>query len=81
MVVSYLRESVLVSELTAVNWTSRAMLTSLCFMFLNPLYWNSLGRLEYKCKLLTKLFRGNSKVACYALAASIFVLGLYRDYL
>lgn len=57
------------------------MLISLGFMFLNPLYWNSLGRLEHKCRLLTKLFKDDSKRACYALAASIFMLGLYRDYL
>ncbi|KAL2689826.1 Phosphatidyl-N-methylethanolamine N-methyltransferase [[Neocosmospora] mangrovei] len=37
--------------------------------------------LEYHNKLLTKLFGGNSKVGCYALAATIFSLGMVRDYI
>jgi phosphatidylethanolamine N-methyltransferase len=37
------------------------------------------ARQEYHNKLLTKLFGGNSKAACYALAATIFSLGMVRD--
>ena len=37
--------------------------------------------LEYHNKLLTKLFGGRSQTACYALAATIFSLGLVRDFL
>ena len=36
---------------------------------------------EYHNKVLTKLFGGRSVTACYALAATIFSLGLFRDYL
>lgn len=36
---------------------------------------------EYHNKILTKLAGGNSKTACYGLAATIFGLGLVRDWL
>ncbi|KAL9604540.1 MAG: hypothetical protein Q9219_000505 [cf. Caloplaca sp. 3 TL-2023] len=38
-------------------------------------------RPEYHHKTLTRLFNGNSQRACYALALTIFSLGLFRDYL
>ena len=34
---------------------------------------------EYHNKILTKLFNGNSRLACYALAITIFLLGIFRD--
>lgn len=34
---------------------------------------------EYRHKTLTKLFNNNSRAACYALAVTIFSLGLFRD--
>ena len=37
--------------------------------------------LEYRNKLLTRLFNGKSQVACYFLAATIFSLGIVRDLL
>lgn len=36
---------------------------------------------EYRNKILTKLFLGNSQIACYFLALTIFSLGMVRDYL
>lgn len=36
---------------------------------------------EYHNKVLTRLFGGRSRPACYALALTIFSLGLVRDYL
>ncbi len=36
---------------------------------------------EYHNKLLTNLFGGQSRTACYALAATIFSLGMVRDFL
>ncbi|KAI5866214.1 phospholipid methyltransferase [Durotheca rogersii] len=47
----------------------------------NPLFWNIIARQEYHNKILTKLFGGRSQAACYALAATIFSLGLVRDFL
>lgn len=37
------------------------------------------GPTEYRNKVLTRLFGGRSQTACYALAATIFSLGLVRD--
>ncbi|KAI9790284.1 MAG: Phosphatidyl-N-methylethanolamine N-methyltransferase [Peltula sp. TS41687] len=36
---------------------------------------------EYRNKILTRAFGGNSRLACYALAATIFLLGVFRDLL
>ena len=44
--------------------------------------WNSAdGHTEYHNKIITKLFGGNSRLGCYALAVTIFSLGIFRDYL
>jgi len=36
---------------------------------------------EYHNKTITKLFNGNSLYGCYALAVTIFSLGIIRDYM
>lgn len=67
------------SELVDLNqnslWISAA---SIAF---NPLFWNIVARQEYHNKILTNLFGGRRQAACYALAATIFSLGLVRDFL
>ena len=45
----------------------------------NPIFWNIVARQEYHNKILTKLVGGNSRLACYGLAVTIFSLGLFRD--
>ncbi|KAK2074498.1 hypothetical protein P8C59_008700 [Phyllachora maydis] len=47
----------------------------------NPTFWNIVARQEYRTHFLTKLFGGRARTACYALAATIFSLGLLRDFL
>jgi len=37
--------------------------------------------IEYHNKTITKLFNGNSLYGCYALAMTIFSLGIVRDYM
>lgn len=59
----------------------RSFATSLAFQLGNPLFWNVLGRLEYRTRALSWLAGGNRRVACYAFALVVFSLGLYRDYL
>ncbi|KAG9650556.1 phospholipid methyltransferase, partial [Aureobasidium melanogenum] len=54
-------------------WLSAA---SICF---NPTFWNTAARSEYHNKTITKLFGGNSLYGCYALAVTIFTLGIVRD--
>ncbi|KAJ9627678.1 Phosphatidyl-N-methylethanolamine N-methyltransferase [Taxawa tesnikishii (nom. ined.)] len=45
----------------------------------NPTFWNTAARSEYHNKTITKLFKGNSLYGCYALAVTIFTLGIIRD--
>eukprot|EP00158_Paraphelidium_tribonemae_P001506 Partr_v1_DN24489_c0_g1_i3_m66359 putative phosphatidylethanolamine N-methyltransferase len=48
----------------------------------NPLFWNIVARQEYKTGVLTRyLGCGNKYAGCYALALTIFSLGIFRDYL
>ncbi|KAI1116432.1 methylene-fatty-acyl-phospholipid synthase [Nemania sp. NC0429] len=66
-----------VDQLVDLSQTS-LFISALSIAF-NPLFWNIVARQEYKNKVLTKLFGGHSQTACYALAATIFSLGLVRD--
>ena len=46
----------------------------------HDLEWRIDGRAaEYHNKTITKLFKGNSLYGCYALAVTIFALGIIRD--
>ena len=56
-------------ELKLVDYTSLAFRRAIFFIFFNPLFWNAFGRLEHHYRLLTKLFGGNSRLACYAFAS------------
>ncbi|KAJ4991256.1 phospholipid methyltransferase [Stagonosporopsis vannaccii] len=47
----------------------------------NPTFWNIAAQAEYNGQALTKLAGGNSRYGCYALAVTIFSLGIFRDYL
>ncbi|GAA5988996.1 hypothetical protein JCM10908_006262 [Rhodotorula pacifica] len=47
----------------------------------NPLFWNIVARQEYRNKILTKLAFNNPRYGCYALAVTIFSLGILRDHL
>jgi len=35
--------------------------------------------IEYRSKFISRMFNGNGLYGCYALAATIFTLGLIRD--
>lgn len=45
----------------------------------NPTFWNIAARTEYYHKTLTKLAGGSALYGCYALAITIFGLGIVRD--
>lgn len=45
----------------------------------NPTFWNTAARSEYRNKTITKMFGGNALYGCYALAVTIFSLGIIRD--
>ncbi|KAI0396565.1 phospholipid methyltransferase [Xylariaceae sp. FL0594] len=62
-----------------VDFNQKSLLISALAIAFNPLFWNIVARQEYRNKVLTKLFGGRSQTACYALAATIFSLGILRD--
>ncbi|OTB09582.1 hypothetical protein M426DRAFT_316134 [Hypoxylon sp. CI-4A] len=64
-----------------VDLNQKSLFISAASIAFNPLFWNIVARREYRGKTLTKLFGGNSQVACYGLAFTIFSLGLLRDFL
>lgn len=66
-------------ELTLVNYSSFAFRRAVFFILFNPIFWNTFGRLEYRYKLLTRLFGGNNRLACYVFAVIVFTLGIIRD--
>lgn len=52
---------------------------ALFFIMFNPTFWNIAARLEYNTHIITKI-AGGAKRGCYLLAATIFGLGIVRDY-
>jgi phosphatidylethanolamine N-methyltransferase len=71
----------ILSSTDYVDFNKQSLMVSALSIMFNPLFWNIVARQEYHNKILTKLFGGRPVVACYALAATIFSLGLVRDYL
>ena len=47
----------------------------------NPLFWNVIGRLEHKTRILTRLCFGRSKVACGIFGVIIILLGMCRAHM
>lgn len=51
----------------------------LCLLLISCHIFNPLLLIEYRTKFITRMFNGNGLYGCYALAATIFTLGLIRD--
>ncbi|TAQ89470.1 hypothetical protein B7494_g2217 [Chlorociboria aeruginascens] len=64
-----------------IDFAQRSLAVAAASIAFNPIFWNTAARQEYHNKLLTKLFGGNSRLACYGLAVAIFSLGIFRDFL
>ncbi|KAF9108218.1 Phosphatidyl-N-methylethanolamine N-methyltransferase [Mortierella sp. AM989] len=62
-----------------VDWSDYRLWISVASIIFNPTFWNIVARKEYHSKFITRIFRGNRLHGCYALAATIFTLGLIRD--
>lgn len=62
----------------SINWSDPLVWLAAAHITFNPFYWNMSARLEYKHKLLSKIF-GSAKVGCYVLAATTFTIGLTRN--
>ncbi|PUU82371.1 phospholipid methyltransferase-domain-containing protein [Tuber borchii] len=64
-----------------VDLNQKSLLVAAGSIAFNPIFWNVVARQEYHNKVLTKLFGGNSRYGCYFLAAVIFGIGIFRDFL
>ncbi|KAG0312272.1 Phosphatidyl-N-methylethanolamine N-methyltransferase [Linnemannia gamsii] len=62
-----------------VDWSDNRMWFAVASIIFNPTFWNIVARKEYRTKFITRMFKGNGLYGCYALAATIFTLGLIRD--
>lgn len=66
--------------LANVNWSQPSLWIFLASATFNPVFWNTVARLEYHYALLTRYVGcGNAYRGCYVLAVTIFTLGLVRD--
>lgn len=66
-------------ELRLLKYWSPPFQRALFFILFNPLFWNLFGRLEHHFGILTRLFGGNKRAACYFFSAAVFTLGIVRD--
>ncbi|KAF9414754.1 Phosphatidyl-N-methylethanolamine N-methyltransferase [Podila epigama] len=66
-------------ERLSVHWSDKRMWLAVGCIVFNPTFWNIVARREYRSKFITRMFKGNRLYGCYALAATIFTLGLIRD--
>merc|ERR1711977_99099 len=64
-----------------IDFDQKSLAVAAASIAFNPIFWNTVARQEYHNKILTKLAGGNSRMACYGLAVTIFSLGIFRDLL
>ncbi|KAL1926127.1 hypothetical protein VTP01DRAFT_6164 [Rhizomucor pusillus] len=64
-----------------IDFSQPTLYYALANILFNPLFWNTVARAEYRSHVLTKLAGGNPYRGCYALAVTIFSIGIIRDYL
>ncbi|KAF9436614.1 Phosphatidyl-N-methylethanolamine N-methyltransferase [Entomortierella beljakovae] len=62
-----------------IDWNDNRLWISAASIIFNPTFWNIVARKEYHSKFITRIFGGNGLHGCYALAATIFTLGIIRD--
>jgi len=62
-----------------IDLSKPSLYIALASIAFNPTFWNIVAQNEYHNRTITKLFGGNSLYGCYALAVTIFVLGIIRD--
>nr|POE56863.1 phosphatidyl-n-methylethanolamine n-methyltransferase [Quercus suber] len=62
-----------------IDLSQPSLWLSAASIIFNPTFWNIVAQNEYYNKTITKLAGGNPRHGCYALAVTIFSLGLFRD--
>ncbi|KAK1759526.1 phosphatidyl-N-methylethanolamine N-methyltransferase [Echria macrotheca] len=73
--------AILTDMVNYIDFDKKSLLVSAGAIAFNPTFWNIVARREYRTKFLTRAFGGSAQTACYALAVTIFSLGLLRDFL
>ncbi|KAJ3361908.1 Phosphatidyl-N-methylethanolamine N-methyltransferase [Allomyces arbusculus] len=68
------------TDTTVLDLAPPSLWLALGSIAFNPTFWNIVARREHRTHWLTRLF-GGAYAGCYALAFTIFTLGLLRDYL
>jgi methylene-fatty-acyl-phospholipid synthase len=63
-----------------VDYTKPSFLHALVCIVIAPIIWNTIARLEFYTRFLTKITT-SPYVGCYLLALWIFSFSLYRDFL
>ncbi|KAM0702946.1 hypothetical protein Q7P35_010378 [Cladosporium inversicolor] len=63
-----------------VDFSQPSFWAAAAFIVFNPTFWNTAARSEYHNKTLTRLAGNNAYRGCYALAVTIFSLGIARDF-
>lgn len=62
-----------------IDWSDPLVWLAAAHITFNPMFWNLSARLEYKTKVLSRIF-GSAQAACYVLATITFCIGLTRDF-
>jgi phosphatidylethanolamine/phosphatidyl-N-methylethanolamine N-methyltransferase len=62
-----------------INWSDPLVWLAAAHITFNPFFWNLSARMEYKHKLLSRVF-GSAEAGCYFLAATTFMIGLSRNF-
>jgi len=62
-----------------IDLSKPSLYVSLASIAFNPTFWNIVAQNEHHNRTITKAIGGNGRYGCYALAVTIFGLGLLRD--
>ncbi|RHZ67023.1 hypothetical protein Glove_303g63 [Diversispora epigaea] len=63
-----------------IDFSQKSFWVSFASITFNPIFWNIVAIKEYHTHFITRIF-GSPYRGCYALAITIFSLGIFRDFL
>lgn len=64
----------------SVDFSDRNLWICVATVVWCPLWWNVVGRIEFRTRFLTNLCGGSARAGIFAMAASILGFGFYRDW-
>ncbi|KAJ1871806.1 Phosphatidyl-N-methylethanolamine N-methyltransferase [Coemansia sp. RSA 1722] len=65
--------------MSLVDFSQPSLWISLASIMFNPTFWNIAARQEYHTHWISSIFNNDRRKGCYAIAITIFTLGLVRD--